>query len=117
VLFKRILRNLFSVLVIVILTMTSSFAQSSLDLRRLDADTAQKLQSLFDEDAVSCCHRGYLHQEQRQLSDRPRREQSLPRLCFKSFFADFDWAVSAPRTFKRTLKSPRAPPLTGNINT
>jgi hypothetical protein len=88
-----------------------------MSLKRLSADTTQKLQSLLDEDSVSCCHRSYLYQEQKHLSTRMRQDKSLPRLYGSRVLANFDFTVSSLWSMKGSSKDSRAPPvhLTGNV--
>lgn len=115
--FQQVVRNLFSILIVVILTVTSSMAQGPMSLKRFDAQTTQKLQSLFDEDSVACCHRSYLHQEQKQLSTRKRPDKSLSRFYPLPVLANFDLVVSSLWSMKSPSKSSRAPPiqLTENV--
>jgi len=109
-LLRQIARNLLSILVIVILTVSMSMGQNSTRLLRLDAETAQKLQSLFDEDSLTCVHRVSLQQEQKQLSNRALKDERLPRLHPVFILANFDLTVPLLPTREQSSRYSRAPP-------
>jgi hypothetical protein len=108
---NQIARNLLSVLVIVIMAMSSGISQAPARLLGIPAETAQKLQNLLDEDALACCHRAYLHQEQKHLSDRPLPDERLPGLHSGSISANFNLTVLSLHSSEKHSKQSRAPPL------
>jgi hypothetical protein len=114
---NRIARNLLSVLVMIILGLSSGLSQAPMRLLDLPAGTAQKLQTLLDEDALGCCHRAYLHQEQKRLSDRPLPDKRSPILSHCPVSADFSVAVSSLRPAEKPSRQSRAPPLSVSLKT